>query len=444
MSKPLNFKVSLSGLTSDEKKVIKILERVGNEVHKIWNRQVNSKTGETTFYPEDATKEELLEAAKSNKDILSPYTVVRKDPEGKIYTLNFSRVYEKEILKICLLLEQAAGITNDKRLASYLKKLSSAYKKGDYKSALVAFLENGKPKIDILMGPIESYNDDLLGVKRSFQFSLRVLRKDESKEVDEMVKQMNRLSFLKPVGSIAQKMRPDKISVRVDDVLMFAGRQAGSLPSSTNLPNEPELLSKYGTKIIVYSNSLYKKFDGQIKKYLPKVAYFDTARTKFAMKEANYRLIVLHEVAEGVVKFPGMTERLGEHSDFVRELNSDLFGVMSAKYHVLNGLLSVDQYNELLVATTLFAVNLCNRVEKVSSLYSYAQGHAVMFNYMLKSKALSFSRGKIKFNFDQMSTDIDSLSNVVLSIMRDGDSSDAQKLLEMWGDEKVFKKLPKA
>ncbi len=444
MSKPLFFKVSLSGLSAQEKKVIKILERVGKEVHKIWNKQVDYKSGETTFYPENTTKEELLEAAKKDSSILSPYTVVKKDPEGKIYALNFSVEYEKEILKICSLLDEAAKVSKDRKFSSYLSTLSRAYRKGDYTAALIAFLTNGTPKIDVLMGPIESYNDELLGVKRSFQFSLRVIRGEESREVDEMVKQMNRLSFLKPMGSVSSLMKPDKISVRVDDVLMFAGRQAGSLPSSTNLPNEPELLKRYGTKIIVYSNSLYKKFDNQLRGYMNSIAYFDTGRTRTAMKEANYRLIVLHEVAEGVVKFKGMSERLGQYHDVIRELNADLFGIMSAKYHVLNGLLTVDQYNELLVATIIFAVNLCNRVAKVPSLHPYAQGHAVMFNYMLRSKALTFSRGKIKFNFDQMSTDIDALSNTVVAIMREGIASDAERLLAVWGDEKVFKKLPKA
>ena len=444
MPKPASFKVSLDTLTSEDKKVVKILERVGLLVHTIWLEQVDPKTGEAYFYPEGVTKEEIMAAAERDKEILSPYTVVMKDPDGKLYAQNYSEVHKKEITKICDLLEEAAGVTKSRRLRDYLKKLSRAYRKGDYQSALVAFLNNGNPMIDLLMGPIESYNDEFLGIKRSFQFSLLLMQMDETKEVDEMIKQMNRLSFLKPTGSVAQRLKSDRIQVRVDEVLMFAGRQASSMPSSVNLPNEPELLAKHGAKILVYNNSLYKKYDKQLRPYMSKVAYFDTDRARTAMKEANYRLIVLHEIAEGVIKFEGMERRSGEYIDVIRELNADLFGVMTAKYLVLNGLLSVDQYNELLVATVIFAVNLCHRIEKVPSLYVYAKGHAIMFNYMTRSGALTVSRGKLKFNFDQMSADIDALAYVVVSILREGTHVEAKKLLEEWGDEGVFEKLPTA
>jgi hypothetical protein len=272
---------------------------------------------------------------------------------------------------------------------------------------------------------------------------LRVIRPTETNEVEEMAKLINHLSVLKPVGSVSAKMQSDKVDVRVDDVVMFAGRQAGSLPSSTNLPNEPELVDRYGIKIVVYNNSLYKKFDDQLKPILKKVTGFDTKRTKTSMKEANYRIIVLHEIAEGVVKFPSMTKRLGEYIDIVRELDADLFALLISKYYVLSGLLSVEQYNELLVAFAIYAVNVCNRLDKVPSYRVYAKGFGAAFNYMTQTGGIILNKGKMSFDFVQMSADVDALSSVIVSIMREGTANDAEKFLAQWGDESIWEKFPK-
>jgi hypothetical protein len=294
------------------------------------------------------------------------------------------------------------------------------------------------------MGPIESYNDSLMGVKRSFQFSLRVLKPKETAETEAMGKLINRLSILKPIGSISKNVDSDKLYVRVDDVLMFAGRQVTHLPSSTNLPNDPELLQKYGAKIVVYHNVLNKKFDDQLKPFLKKVSGFDYNRTKTAMKEANYRMILLHEIAEGIVKFPGMTKRLGEYIDIVRELNGQLFSLMMSKYYILSGLLTVEQYNEILVAFALYTFNACERVEKVPSLRVYAEGFGAVFNYMSQTGAVKFSKGKVSFDFAQMSVDIDAISSLVVAIMREGTANDAEKFLNEWSDRSVWEKFPKA
>lgn len=439
-----SFPFDSSYLPKSERDTLKVLEKLGEVVHRVWEKQVDSKTGSTTFYPEDLSREELMVAAKKNPKLLSPYTVVKRDKNRKLVAVNFRNEYSKEHDRMVELLTLAAKTTKEKRLSAYLSRTATYINKGDFDSVMKLFLTVPNTSIDILVGPIESYNDSFMGVKKSYQYSLRVLRTQETQEVVEMTKIVEKLGILKPSKSVAAKLKSDKIKVRVDDVLMFAGRQAGSMPSSTNLPNQPEWVAKYGTKIVVYHNALLKKFDTQLKQYLKNVKKFDPKRTKDAMSQANYRLIVLHEIAEGVVKYKGMENRLGEYIDVIRELNADLFGVRSAKYHVLNGLISIEQYNELLIAFLVFAINVCHKAKKEPSIMVYARGFYVAFNYFMKSKSVVFKDNTMTVDFAKLSVDIDVLSNLVVGLMENGTSDDARKMFDKWSDASITEKLIKA
>ncbi len=438
-----NFPYDSSYLPKSERDTLKVLEKLGEVVHKVWEKQVDSNTGQTTFYPDDLSREELMVAAKRNSKLLSPYTIVKREKNRKLIAVNFRDEYKKEHDRMVELLVLASKTTKEKRLSWYLSRIATYLNKGDFDSIMKTFLTTQNTNIDILVGPIESYNDSFMGVKKSYQYSLRVLRNQETMEVSEMMRIVQKLGILKPSKSVAAKLNMEKVKIRVDDVLMFAGRQAGSMPSSTNLPNQPEWVAKYGTKIVVYHNALIKKFETQLKGYLKNISKFDPKRTKDAMSQANYRLIVLHEIAEGVVKYNGMENRLGEYIDVIRELNADIFGVRSAKYHVLNGLISIEQYNELLVAFLVFAINVCHKAKKEPSIMVYARGFHVAFNYFVKSKSISFKGNTMSIDFAKLSIDIDLLSSTVVGILEKGTSDDARKLLDKWGDESIVEKLIK-
>ncbi len=439
-----NFEYDLSQLSKNERDVILKLQKVGEIVHKIWLKQYDPSTKIIKVYPLDISKEELVKANVTNPKILSPFTVVKRGKDRKLYTVDFHEEYSREYNNIGQLLDQVCELTEDKDLKKYLSEIKKNFLKGNYEKMMEIFLRFKNTKIDILIGPIESYNDNLMDVKRTFQYSLRVMREDETDGVNKMSDIVKKLGILKPTGSVSVRLRSDAIKFRVDDVLMFAGRQTGSMPSSTNLPNEPEFVKKYGVKIVVYHNSLLQKFNKELKPLLKHVDKFDVKRTKTSMSDANYRLIVLHEIAEGTVKYMGMEQRLGEYYDVVRELNADIFGVRSAKYHLLNGLITQEEYNELLVAFLIFAINVCHKANRDSSIMVYARGFYMIFNYLTKMKALTFKGGKMSVNFEKVSSYIDVFSDIILSMMSKGTVSDVEIMIKKWGDKGIVDSFPKS
>lgn len=438
------FEYDRAKLDDREKRVVDILIEAGTVIHSIWDKQLDHDSGKADFYPKSVSKSDILNAAKKDPEILSPYTKVVEE-KGELKAIHYSKLYAEDLKKVVELLKQACLESNDPALNSYLGKIADAVAHGDFDKLEEIFLQNRDTKIEVMLGPIETYEDKLLSKKKAFQYNLRILSPNATNEATEMINIMKQMNVLRPEGSVGKQLMSDEIYVRVDNVVMLAGRQAGVLLSSSNHPNDPDKVKKYGSKIVVFTTSMYEKFDNRLSPLLDKVKDQPDLPSRNAdMKEATFRLVALHEITEGVVKFEGMQDRLGMHQDYIRELNADVLGVHSAKYHVLNGIITNEQYKDLLTMFLLFAIDTCNSFGSGGSIEEYSKGFAIAFNYFYKTGAINFSGGKVQIDFTKLSRDLEALANIILQIMKEGTEADAQDLLDEYGDFDIFKKLPKA
>src|SRR3989344_982246 len=108
-------------LTASEKKVIAKLVEAAKAVSLIYDKQENFKNNGANFYPRDATKPEILEAAKHNPDILSPYTMVERDKKGKLVAVAFHEKFKKDLEKVVKPIYEAAKLTDNKDFAKRLE-----------------------------------------------------------------------------------------------------------------------------------------------------------------------------------------------------------------------------------------------------------------------------------------------------------------------------------
>lgn len=109
------------------------------------------------YYPEDITVEEFAEFNDPDKNSL--YTVIRRDADGALKSVWYHEEYNEEIEKICLYLEEAAAITDNEGLRNYLHKRIKAFRTDDYFESDMAWMDMKDSKIDIVIGPIENYDD---------------------------------------------------------------------------------------------------------------------------------------------------------------------------------------------------------------------------------------------------------------------------------------------
>ncbi|MCB9790977.1 hypothetical protein H6764_03075 [Candidatus Nomurabacteria bacterium] len=440
MTKPRFFEFPKSKFSKKERELIAILCEVGEVIHKIWDKQYDSKAGRANFYPSGVSKKQIVEAAKKDKDILAPYTLVKKD-KGKLVAVSYRDEYKKEIDQICVLLDKAADVADSRGMRKFFLQTRKAFDKGDFNTALRVYLGNIDLQFDILVGPTETYNDKLFGKKKAFEYILSVYNPEESKYVEQMERVMQNISILKPKRSVAEKIDAKKVRVRVDDAIMYAGPNASLHPSSTNLPNEPEMVAKYGTKISVYRNAMHDKFEKKIKPHVSR--FVDIGLTDSELEEGYFRLIMLHEITEGVVKFSDMQKRLEQYFDAVREFNAFILGVKSASYHVLQGLIDTKQYHSILFGLMLYGIDVGARYQNDSSLIEYARGFSVLLSFALERGSIEIVDKKIKVDPVMLSSDIDVMSSVMLQLSEEGSVSDAETLFNEYADFSVFEKLEK-
>ncbi|WKZ30806.1 MAG: hypothetical protein QY318_03075 [Candidatus Dojkabacteria bacterium] len=441
MIEPKILDADLSHLSKSELDAIERLKVVGEIVHKMWLAQVDPGKGMVNVYPDGVTKKEVLLAAKKDSAITSPYTFV-EESNGRLKAVHYRDKFDSEIDEVVKILKECADILEDSETKSYFTKLAKAWDKGDFDEALNVYLKNGHTRIEVLMGPLETYEDKLLGYKKSFQFNLRVLREKETEDSDKFIQLFKTADILNPTSMASKEIQRRKVTFRVDDVLMFSGRQSNTQSTGTNLPNETDLAEKMGTKILVYRNALEYKFRNNLSWLMDRIDIKGKdVKLEDAMEGELYSL-AFHEITEGLVKFDGYEERLQNYSNAIRELNATLLGMKSAKYHFLKGVFTQEEMEDMLVATLIYSVDVCLRHEESSSIDEYAKGFALLFNYASRIGAVEFSTDKVSVDLARLSEAIDIMGGITLQIFEFGDADDAERLFNEYGSYEIFKKLP--
>ena len=98
-------------------------------------------------------------------DKLSLYTVIRRDENGALKTVWYRDEYKKELEKVCALLEEAAALTTNEGMRTYLTERVKAFRTDDYLASDLAWMDMKDCNMDIVIGPIENYDDHLFEAK---------------------------------------------------------------------------------------------------------------------------------------------------------------------------------------------------------------------------------------------------------------------------------------
>src|SRR5690606_16431863 len=88
------------------------------------------------FYPADMTAEEFEKANLPQGS--NPYTIVRRDENGKLYTIPYHEHFKSQIKKAADLLRRAASFADDSGLKKYLNLRADALENDDYFASDIA------------------------------------------------------------------------------------------------------------------------------------------------------------------------------------------------------------------------------------------------------------------------------------------------------------------
>ena len=95
----------------------------------------------------------------------SLYTLVRRDEDGALVAVPYHEAFAEQHAAAAAKLCEAAELASDPGLATYLRLRADALESDDYQPSDMAWLDMKENPIEVVIGPIEAYEDLLFGAK---------------------------------------------------------------------------------------------------------------------------------------------------------------------------------------------------------------------------------------------------------------------------------------
>lgn len=379
-----------------------------------------------TFYPANMTKEAL---EKSDvKDKFGLYSVIRTEKD-KLISVPYHVIYAAELQKASSLLKQAALLTDDAGFKKYLNLRADALVTDNYTASDYAWLDMKTNGLDIIIGPIENYEDKLFNARASFESYVLVKDKEWSKRLAKYVSMLPELQKGLPVAAAYKKEVPGTDSeLNAYDVVYYAGDcNAGSKTIAVNLPNDEVIQQKKGTRRSQLKNAMKAKFD----KILVPISkeLIDKDQQQYIKFDAFFANVMFHEVAHGLgikntINGKGtVRSALKEQYSWLEEGKADILGL-----YMVTGLLKKGELTgDIKDYYTTFMAGILRSV-RFGASSAHGKANMQCFNYFKENGAFErTSSGTYRVNFDKFAKAMDGLSNVILTLQGNGDRAAVEK-----------------
>ncbi|MFV0226054.1 Zn-dependent hydrolase [Empedobacter falsenii] len=401
-------------------------DRLNNETPFV--NGIGAKPAGAMFYPIDMTKEEFEQA--NLKDGKSPYTIVRRNREGKLYTIPYHENFKNQLSKAAEYLTQASELAEDVGLKKYLKLRAAALMTDDFYASDLAWMDMKNANIDMVVGPIENYEDQLFGYKTSYSAYILVKDIEWSKKMAKFVQYLPELQRNLPVSASYKKEVPGTDSdLNAYDVVYYAGDcNAAGKTIAINLPNDERVQLEKGTRRLQLKNAMKAKFDNIL---VPiSTALIDESQQKNIKFDAFFSNVMFHEVAHGLgikntVNGKGSVRNaLKEANSALEEGKADILGLYMVNQLLKKGELTGTQEDYFVT----FLAGILRSV-RFGASSAHGQANMIAFNYFAENGAfVKTERGRYKVNVVKMEQAMNGLSELILTLQGNGDYNGVKKL----------------
>ncbi|MGB1261520.1 MAG: dipeptidyl-peptidase 3 family protein [Cognaticolwellia sp.] len=389
-----------------------------------------AKSHGAQFYPTDMSKAEFEQATFDDKNGL--YSLVRRNDAGELTTIAFSEAYSDEINRIAVILEKAASFADDKEFANYLNMRAKAIRNDDFQASDFAWMDMKNNPIDVVIGPIETYEDQLFGYRAAFESY--VLIKDMSWS-EKLAKYAAFLPELQRDLPVSKKYKAEVPGSDADlnayDVIYYAGHSnAGGKTIAINLPNDEQVQLEKGTRRLQLKNAMRAKFDA-IMTPIAATLIVPEQRENVTFT-AFFANTMFHEVAHGLgikntINGKGtVRQSLKEHASALEEGKADILGLYMVRQLLAKGAITEGKLEDYY---TTFLTGIFRSV-RFGASSAHGKANMVRFNYFAEQGAFTRDeQGLYAVNVEKMTTAIDTLSELILTLQGNGDYDGVAKLV---------------
>jgi hypothetical protein len=382
------------------------------------------------FYPSDMTKEEFEASDFTDKNGL--YSMVRRDKNGQLAAIPYSTYFAKELKAASKLLIKAATLAEDNSFAAYLNLRAEALLTDNYQASDYAWMDMKTNPIELVYGPIETYEDQLFGYRAAFESYVLLKDLAWSERLSKYASFLPELQQGLPVEAKYKAQMPGaNADLNAYDVIYYAGHSnAGSKTIAINLPNDEEVQLKKGTRRLQLKNAMQAKFDN-ILLPISKQLIIPEQRQHITFN-AFFANTMFHEVAHGLgiktVLGSEQTVRqaLKEHASALEEGKADILGLFMVQQLLAKGVINEGILEDYYVT---FMAGIFRSV-RFGASSAHGKANMIRFNFFQEYQAFSRNEaGLYKVDMLKMAEAIDALSNKILTLQGDGDYDGVAKLV---------------
>ena len=279
--------------------------------------------------------------------------------------------------------------------------------------------------IDIVIGPIETYIDQLFGYKAAAESYVLIKDKEWSGRLARYAKFLPALQQGLPVPAAYKRERPGTdADLNAYDAVYYAGdANAGGKTIAINLPNDEEVQLRKGTRRLQLKNVMRAKFDRILVPIANElIAPDQQSHIKF---DAFFANVMFHEVAHGLgikntINGKGTVRKaLKEQASALEEGKADILGLYLATRLLQSGDLKGTTPDDHYVT---FLASIFRSI-RFGAGDAHGRANAAQLSYFAEHGAFTrdSASGRYKVDVARMRVAVDSLASRILRFQGDGD-----------------------
>ena len=373
------------------------------------------------FYPHNMTKADFATATFDDKQGL--YSLVKQDEAGNLYSVPYSEAYKSELTAASKILKEAAELAEDPSFKAYLTLRAQALLTDDYLASDMAWMDMKTNPVELVIGPIESYEDQLFGYRAAFEAYVLVKDLAWSEKLAKYAAFLPELQKGLPVPAQYKAEVPGSdADLNAYDVVYYAGHSnAGSKTIAINLPNDERVQLEKGTRRLQLKNAMRAKFDNIL---IPIADMLIAPEQRDHITfDAFFANTMFHEVAHGLgIKntldgSDTVRGSLKEHASALEEGKADILGL-----YMIQSLLEKGEISEGTLEVRFGASS------------AHGKANMIRFNFFAQEGAFEQTEeGVYRVNVEKMGAAVAALSELILTLQGDGDYDGVAELVANMG-----------
>jgi hypothetical protein len=415
-----------------------------------WNRlgnnaafvpEIGPKPEGANFYPPGMTKGEFDSAAATGKargdSLRSLYTMIRRDANGRLTAVPYSKFFAAAHGIAAEKLLAAAKLAEDPGLKSYLTLKAAALQNDIYRPSDSAWMAMKNNTVDIVVGPTETYEDELFGYKAAHEGIVLVKDKTWSARLARYGAMLPDLQKGLPVPAPYKAEKPGTNSdLNAYDVLYYAGQaNSGAKTIAINLPNDEAITNAMGSRRLQLKNAMRAKFD---------VILMPIAKTLIAEDQLPYlnfdaffENTMFHEVAHGLgprntINGKGTVRMaIKERSGALEEGKADILGLRMVQELNARGDLGKEDIRANYVS---FLASLF-RSMRFSAADAHGRANIAAFNFLQQQGAFTrdSATARYRVDFEKFRAGMNALATKIITLQGDGDYAGVGNFNDQYG-----------